>query len=179
MSVIAIDPGGARKKCAVIRAVSDVIEAYAFETLDRDGAPLSLDARASHVIVERPQQDGRGYGVPPKHLIDFTWEGALLAAAYAREGGGVLVELTPHDWKGSEHKSQQHVRLWGVLTKAERALLGGETTRAAIWKAREAGALKRWKPHSSAYYPKSFVMVDVLDAAALYAVHAGRLQKAR
>lgn len=177
--VIAIDPGGARKGCASVLAVDGILRAHAIEIFSRDTPrALALDvASVGTVVIERPQQDGRTRGVRPEDLINFTWEGALLAAAYAHEASAALVELTPTEWKGTEPKAQQHARLWDVLSVAERTMLGGRTTEAAIMKAREKGALKRWEPHRDAYYPRAFVMVDVLDAAALLCVYVGRLAK--
>lgn len=175
MNVIAIDPGGARKKCATVRMTADIIDAYAIEVFR--GALHVPCALTDAVIVERPQQDGRSFAARPEDLIEIAWEGAMLAAAYAWDSGATLVGLTPREWKGTEPKSQMHSRLWAVLSDAERATLGGEATRRAIYTAREKGAIKRWAPHSTAYYPRSFVMADVLDAAAMAAVFVGRLQK--
>lgn len=177
--VIAIDPGGARKGCASVLAVDGVLRAHAIEVFSRDTPrALALDvASVCVVVIERPQQDGRTRGVRPEDLINLTAEGYALAAAYAHEASAVLVELTPQEWKGSEAKAQQHARLWAVLSAAERRVLGGRTTERAIMAAREKGALKRWAPHSTAYYPRAFVMADVLDAAALLCVYVGRLAK--
>ncbi len=178
VSLIAIDPGGARKKCAVVH-VNDLghIDRYAFEVY-RSGTRLAMQLHiGGEVVVERPQQDGRSRSARPEDLIEIAWEGAKLAAAYAASGGSLLVELEPREWKGTEPKAMQHNRLWLVLTPAERLVLGGDATRRAILTAREKGALKRWAPHSTAYYPRSFVMADVLDAAALAMVYGGRLLK--
>jgi hypothetical protein len=181
--VLAIDPGGARKKCALVYAPAGRIEAWVIETFER-GAPRGSPTWAGgaagsidYVVIERPQQDGRSHAARPADLMAISWEGALLAAAYAAPSGAALVELEPREWKGTEPKAQQHARLWAVLSAAERRVLGGDTTARAIATAREKGALKRWAPHSDAYYPRAFAMADVLDAAALAAVFAGRLEK--
>jgi hypothetical protein len=176
--LVAIDPGGARKKCAVVHLTDQEINGYAFECLSRErGSLLAFCGLIATVLVERPQQDARSRYARPEDLIEIAWEGALLAAAYAHARGARLVELEPREWKGTEPKSQMHFRLWSVLSDAERFVLGGGVTYQAILSAREKSALKRHAPHSTAYYPRSFVMADVLDAAALAAVYLGRIEK--
>lgn len=179
MIILAIDPGvaGAGNACALMR--DGVLMGAWFERVDRVYAtPLAGLPGLDVVVIERPQQDERSRNATPAILMALAWEGALLAGAYAGRDGARIVEMTPHDWKGSEHKPQHHARLWEALAPAERVLLGGEATRKAIWAAREKGALNRWARPGVTYYPRAFTTHNLLDAAALACHYAGRLPRA-
>jgi hypothetical protein len=65
-----------------------------------------------------------------------------------------------------------------VLTREEKALLGGDATRLVIEAAVEKGARERWKKGGSAYYSKNWTMHNVLDACALGLYYVGRMTKA-
>lgn len=129
------------------------------------------------VVVERPEYQGaRTDNARGKDVIDLPWEGALLAGVYAGRDGCHIIEMPPSKWKGSEPKPINHDRLWEVLSKRERKVLGGDSTYAAIQAALEKGALKRWKISGAACYPKRFTTHNLLDATAIYCVHLGRLE---
>ncbi len=134
---------------------------------------------ADEIIVERPQQDKRSASIPPAILMRLAWEGALLAGVFAGRDGARIIDYTPSEWKGSEPKPVNHKRLWKVLDDDERAVLGGDETYAAIEKACEKGALKRWGISGAACYPKAFDTHNLLDVAAIGCFHLGRLEKTR
>lgn len=168
----AIDPGVAGAGCAVADFDAGVLVEARFLRA-RDVHPRAF-IRAL-VVVERPAyQGGRSLGARVQDHMALSWEGAALAYALAANPADV-VELTPAQWKGSQHKPQQHARLWEVLDGRERGALGGAPTHAAIMRAREKGALDRWSKPGGAYYPSSFVRHNLLDAAALGCVYLGRL----
>lgn len=175
MRLLAIDPGFARdgKGCACAAFTHGSLRSVWFERCPEDPASLTCSEELSYVIVERPQADRRSLSVPIQTLITLAWEGATLAAMYAGRGGALLTAPSVRAWKGSEAKPLQHKRLWAVLDQDEREILGGSATELAIRKACEKGALKRWAP--GAYYPKSWLTHNLLDAVALGAKHIGRL----
>jgi hypothetical protein len=156
------------------------------------------------VVVERPAYQGqRSDEARPIDLINLSWSGAMLAGAFLGRDGARLTEYTPNDvrdkdcpfhgrkaamsgrrfctcsrgWKGSEHKPVHHKRLWGVLSKAERKVLGGPLTEKQIIAACEKGALDRWAKSGVKYYPKNFDMHNLLDSSALGCYHLGRLER--
>lgn len=175
-NALAIDPGYSRKSggCALAHAVHGRLSWVGFERKQNwKGNTLLLDA----VIVEQPQQDGRSWGVPPAVLIKLGWEGSGLAHLYAGAAGVPLFDPSVSEWKASEKKPAHHKRLWAVLSPAERAVLGGAKTLAAIEAACEKGALCRWKLPSDQLYPSSFKTHNLLDAAALLMWALGRLTK--
>jgi hypothetical protein len=173
-ALLAIDPGVHESACAVFRA--DVLEAVGFA---RYGMALSV-ARLSpfaRVVVERPEYQGkRTEAARVQDLIALSWEGAKLAAALAAQDDAWFVELTPSQWKGSSPKPVVHAALWGALTAAERHVLGGAKTHAAITKALERGAAKRWPPNAH-MYPSAWPMHNILDAVAMGAFYLGRIKK--
>lgn len=177
MNVQSIDPGTAGKGCAVAYSVHGRIIEVCFERFHERcwiHRPRALD----RVVVERPEYQGaRSDNARTGDLINLSWDGGTLAAAYAAVCDVELVELTPTQWKGQEAKPVQHARLWEILDASERLVLGGAPTYAAILRARERGALKRWKISGAACYPKSFTTQNLLDAAALNATYTGRLEK--
>jgi hypothetical protein len=133
---------------------------------------------ADVVIVERPALQGdRTRAARPQDLMNLAWSGALLAGAYVGATHAELIEYTPQEWKGSEPKPVQHVRLWRVLTFEERAVLGGAKTWAVIEAARKKGALNRWARPGASYYPRKFTTHNFLDAVALGCYHLGRLER--
>jgi hypothetical protein len=165
-ALLAIDPGVHMQACAI----------YAHGYLV--SAAFNLDPGACEiVVVERPEYQGkRSDSARVQDLIALAWNGARFAASTAAECGATLVELTPSQWKGSSPKPVVHAALWGVLSAAERALLGGAKTHAAITKALERGAAKRWPPNSH-MYPSTWTMHNILDAAAMGAFYLGRITK--
>jgi len=176
-SAIAIDPGYSAKSggCAVAHAVEGELCSVSFKaSLPTDDVPRCVD----HVIVEQPQQDGRSDGVPTVTLIKLSWAGALLAGFYVGDNtGAVLHEPTPREWKGSEAKPAMHERMWAILSKAERQVLGGAATAKQIDAACERGALCRWSKSGAELYPSTFVTHNLLDAAAILMWAYGRLEK--
>lgn len=173
---LAIDPGyeksGGGNACASA-GDGELADVWFERSKDFDLSGIVYD----HVIVEQPQQDARSYAVPPAVLIKLAWEGASLAGLYAGASGAVLHAPTVTEWKGAEKKPAHHRRLWLVLNAAERAVLGGAKTEAAILNACEAGAMCRWSKPGAALYPASFKMHNLLDAAALLMWALGRLEK--
>lgn len=134
------------------------------------------------VAVEVPQADGRN--VPLDDLICVATTGVRLAERLAADPGEI-VELRPREWKGSTPKPPHHRRMWGVLSKAERDVLGGERTYAAIVAACKRGAQGAWKKPGATYYRASeFPSVngtkithDILDASALLMYVLGRIPR--
>jgi len=182
-NALAIDPGYARKSggCACAIAERGMLARVWFERAENFSLMGcgSIDADAlEHVIVEQPQQDARSWGIPPAVLIKLAWEGASLAGLYAGASGALLHSPTVSEWKGSEKKPPQHKRMWAILSPAERAVLGGAKTLAAIEAACEKGAMCRWKLPSDELYPSTFKTHNLLDAAALLMTALGRLEKA-
>jgi hypothetical protein len=130
----------------------------------------------STVVVERLQFRGMVDLPRASRLIDMACAG-YLAAGCALACGGELVELTPKQWKGEEHKPIHHARLWGVLMAKEKELLGGIDTSRTIAAAVEKGALDRWRRPGVSYYPAAFKTHNLLDAVALGCTYLGRLEK--
>lgn len=126
------------------------------------------------VVVERPEYQGaRSDAARTQDTIDLTWAGAQ--AAYSV--GVPVIELTPHEWKGSEQKPPHHLRLWeDCLTDAERKLFPADTgTR--IMKAAEKCALHPGKPGADYYGKgKGHEVHNLLDAAALALTFVGRFK---
>jgi hypothetical protein len=177
-NALAIDPGYSRKSggCACAWAYEGELRGAWFKRAAdfRDG---SGDHDPRYVIVEQPQQDSRSWGVPPAVLIKLAWEGASLAGLYAGASGAELHAPSVSDWKGGEKKPNHHRRLWAVLSEAERAVLGGAKTHAAIMAACEKGARCRWRLPSDQLYPSTFKTHNLLDAAALLMWALGRLDR--
>ncbi len=160
MIILAIDPGVKACACAVF--ADGTLYATAFVS-----APWEGKRRTDSVIVERPEQDGRSFSARPKDLMALAWAGAALAYSV----GAPVVEYTPSEWKGQVPKPVQHMRLWLRLTAPERALLGGSATEAAIHAAARKGGLEKWSKPGAAYYPRSFIAHNLLDAVALGRFH--------
>jgi len=177
-NVIAIDPGySARGEgCACAHTIDGVLR-HAWSTRPPCTVGHGLITGPLVVIVEKPQQDSRSWGLPPSTLINLAWEGALLAGLYAGRFGGSVVAVTPSTWKGSVSKPVAHGRLWEVLTPAEREVLGGDDTARRIEAAKRKGALDRWGKPGVRYYPRTWGGHNLLDAAALALTHVGRLTK--
>lgn len=182
-NVIAIDPGYAKDSdgcaCAVFRR--GVLSTWWFARPD-DGpfSPASVDFKYLNVsenvvIIERPQQDGRSWGVPPEVLMRLSWDGAMLAGLYAGMLDCIVKGPRVSTWKGSVPKPVHHGRLWAVLNDEERELLGGAATLKVIEAAKQKGALDRWSKSGVLYYPRAFKMHNILDAVALGAHELGRL----
>lgn len=178
-NALAIDPGYARNTggnaCAAA-CDGQLVNAW-FERSQNFDRAVACSVGAQHVIVEQPQQDGRSWTVPPGVLIHLAFEGACLAALYAGATGARLHAPTVSEWKGSENKVPMHRRLWAILTKAERLVLGGDATGKAITAAVEKGAMCRWSQSGAELYPSKFTTHNLLDAAALLMVALGRLEK--
>lgn len=171
MNVLAIDPGA--DSCACVTFEHDRVVRAEFAL-----PPAWEPAGPSIVVVERMQADERTRHVDVRHVLACQWNAALCAGYLAGRTGAAVQWYTPTEWKGSEPKPAQHARLWDtVLSGDERAVFGGAATRAVIERAVEKGALKRWKIDGASCYPRSFMMHNLLDAAALGCVHLGRLEK--
>lgn len=136
------------------------------------------------IVVERPVVQGsRTRGANPGNLMDLSWAGGMLAGMFAGRDGVPIVAWPSSDadgirgWKGPESKPANHHRLWQILTRAERALLGGDATERAIEAACEKGALCRWSKPGDKLYPASFKTHNKLDACAMGATYLGRLKR--
>ncbi len=120
------------------------------------------------------------HGSDPDDLFRATAAGFLLAG---RITGGDVRAVTPREWKGQTPKPAHHKRLWAALTPAERELLGGAPTLAAIAAACQRGAKDRWRKPGARYYRASELPTvrgvkithDILDASALNLYDSGRL----
>lgn len=190
MNIIAIDPGVAGEGNACASFAGGALTGVWFERVAHKGklkrrtrgspcgAPLG-GIKIDDVIIERPEfQGARTTSARPKDLMDLSFEGAMLAGAYAGRDGAQVISYTPTEWKGSEPKPVQHLRMWeDALTEDEREILGGDDTYARIVKACERGSLKRWKISGAECYPRTWTMHNVLDAVALGLVRLGRLEK--
>lgn len=163
--------------------------------------------RVTQVLVERPVYQGeRSENARTQDLLDISWDGAMLAGMYAGRDQCPIVELPPSDttdarcpvhggkkyrkreagledctcqrgWKGSEPKPLMHGRMWDVLTKRERGMLGGASTARMIESAIEKGGLSRWSKAGVDYYPKSWTMHNKLDVACMIGVYTNRVQR--
>lgn len=173
-TLIAIDPGGARKGCSAVE-FSDGVLSGAFARIDHT-------FRVDRVVVERPQQDGRSRAVPPSVLIDLSWEGAMLAGRFVGANPGCEFRAySPDDWKGTVAKALHHKdRILPALTCEERVVIEAafpEFT-GQIAEAVRHGALSRWAPHANAHYlPVASRLPDVLDAVGLGLFDLGRIKK--
>jgi hypothetical protein len=165
--ILAIDPGVHESACAWFDG--GYLSAVAFEV-----APSFLGVAT--VVVEKPQFDSRTLRVDPRDVINLAFAAGVAAGA-AAANGAELIAVTPTQWKGSEPKPMQHMRLWESLTPAEQALLGGAATGKIILLAVDKGALRRWKISGAECYPRSFKTHNLLDAVALGCTHLGRLDK--
>jgi hypothetical protein len=180
VNILTIDPGYAAKGdgCACCASRDGLIVEAWFERPTRgDNLAMRANIAIDRVIVEKPQQDGRSWGVPPEVLIELTWAGVALGGFYAGAHGAAFAGTCPSDWKGSEAKPVNHGRLWGILSDVECAILGGSPTERQIKAAKRKGALERWAKAGGEYYPKSWLGHNLLDAAAINAVVTKRLKK--
>lgn len=164
-SLLAIDSG--HPECAV--AFAERARLVHVATVELDWMPAPAPSR---VVVEIPTI--RGENTPnPEDLLLIAVAGARLAERAAR--GNPVVEYRPREWKGSTPKPPHHARMWDVLSKSERALLGGDRTHAAILAACKRGAQNAWRKPGARYYRDGeFPTVggvkithDILDASAL------------
>lgn len=188
MNIIAIDPGVHRCACAAY-AGGLLVEAWyeTAQTFERGEAPAPSRAvcyecgsrgdppRSDVIVIEQPQFDARTRSAQ-REVFLLGWHGALLAGSFAGRDQCPIVAAEPREWKGSEPKPQHHARLWEELSATERRVLGGARTGELILSARRAGALARWAKPGAYYYGKNTVH-NLLDAAALGAWYAGRLEK--
>jgi hypothetical protein len=183
-NIIAIDPGYAQKSggCACAGFRENVLRCAWFkrpETFESEHqglifAPVgALDAVVWERPVHRVRDEQYSHVVPAEVLLELTAQGATLAGMYSA-GRCPIVALKPHEWKHSRHKPPHHKALWRILTEAERVVLGGDETYAAIEAACRKGALARWKP-GVAYYPNNFITHNLLDAVALGCTYLKRM----
>lgn len=172
-TLLAIDPDTkAGCACAYFDVASQRLNHVVFDSMPGT-------AFVTTVVVERMQADGRTRDIDVRDLLECQFVGAL-AAGYAlglTMRTAELVHYTPTEWKGSIPKPVHHDRLWKILSEHERAVLGGAETKAQIDRAVEKGALSRWSKPGAAYYPRSFVTHNLLDAVALGCFHLGRIGK--
>lgn len=174
--IVTIDPGV--HACAVAWLENGTLLGAKF-IAPKDYKPAAIQASSySHVVVERPEYQGlRTQSSRPADLMALSWAGALLAGRIAGATGAHLIELAPSQWKGSEPKPAHHARMWGILTREERAILGGDATHDAIARAVDKGARERWKKGGSAYYPRKWTTHNLLDAVGIACYYVGRLPK--
>lgn len=171
-----IDPGA--EECAMACWDSAELTSVLWVSARDWGAPKALVC-----VVEVPQDDGRTG--PVGDIIRLARSATRLGARTARVK---LIEVEPREWKQSVPKAVCHSRAWPALSDAERDMLGGDATAAAISKACDRGAAARWKPHHNHYYRDRElpyvggrgglkITHDILDAAALGLWYLGRLGK--
>jgi len=170
--LLAIDPGSAAPGPACVTfADREVVTAFF------SYAPPVVGVTV--ILIERPEDHGlRSRRARPADLMALAWCGGL-AAGFSRglNPRASIVEAAPSVWKGSEPKPIHHARLWKVLGERERAVLGGDSTGAAIAAAVAKGAARRWAIAGAECYPRAFKTQNWLDAAALGCWHLGRLAK--
>ena len=162
----AVDPGARKTKGRQsYLATFDAGELIAVMPVTRESA-AGLES-PDVLVTERPQQDGRSQVVPPATLITLAWYGALtIGALRPRE----LVEFTPNEWKGQVSKPVHHLRIWRVLTPAERRCFPADTEariRAGAEATARAGRLARY----------SFDATNLLDATGIGLLYIGRVGK--
>lgn len=181
-SALGIDPGYAKSgegnACAYVR--EGVLHDAWFERYTGGAVFGGRGCDGLELVVgERPAFQGRrSLEASPETLMRLAWEGALLAGAYAGAYGARLVSITSDEWKGEEAKAMNHARLWEILSAAERAILGGDTTGKLIATAVRACALKRW-PAGMTGYPagKVGLVHNKLCATAMTMTVLGRMRK--
>jgi hypothetical protein len=169
MSEAYIDPGEA-KDCALAcfeqgyLASLDWVNAEAIK-------PVAgrIATQPDSILWEKPQIYPKSKG-NPNQMVDLAVAGAE-AVTYLRIGWGVpLVKVRsvlPRDWKGTIAKPVHHMRLWPILTRAERALFPADT-----WAYIQENAYAIAMGKSPSY---SAQVVDLLDATALGCYDLGRL----
>ena len=180
-TLLAIDSGYPR--CAVASVLHGNI--VWLDTYDPVASGGGIGGRACHsfdrVVVEIPHM--RPDTPDGNDLIRIAVAGARLAER-AVKGDGEVTEYRPTEWKGNTPKPAHHRRtLWPALTAAERILLGGPKTFAAIDAACMRGAKDRWRKPGATYYRARElptvngvrVTHDMLDAAALALFALGRI----
>jgi hypothetical protein len=122
--LMAIDPGNAKSAGRVCYAAQFLDgELDLLRLFDRHSARDWVEhagAGPDVVVIEKPQMDGRSRKVPPRVLIDLSWNGALVAGALNPDN---LVALTPSAWKGSVSKAPHHLRIWRTLNQHERLVV--------------------------------------------------------
>lgn len=131
--------------------------------------------RPDIVIVERPEYQGaRSDAARAQDLMALSWAGAQ--AAYS-VGCNVVREYTPGEWKRSEPKPPQHLRLWeDCLTDTERKLFPPDT-RKRVMAAAEKCALHPGRPGADYYgRGKGSEVHNLLDAAAMGLAFVGRFR---
>jgi hypothetical protein len=130
------------------------------------------------VVVERPEYQGqRSDAARTQDLIALSWAGAGSAYFAAGAHGRPVHELTPTQWKGSEPKPPQHLRLWeDCLRESERKLFPPDTGK-RIRMAAEKCALKPGRPGAD-YYGKGrgSDVHNLLDTTALAMGLVGRFR---
>ena len=177
--LITIDPGyGKRTRGCALAGFDDRDRLESIWFMRRTDTPLAGLVDVATIVVERPQQDGRTYAIPPATLEALAWEGAAVAYVLAGATGARVVELTPTQWKKGSRKPCQHARLWDALDLEERRTIGGIRVGRIIDAATEAGARDRWRKKDSASYysPSAKALTDTLDAVALGCVYLGRMK---
>jgi hypothetical protein len=127
------------------------------------------------VVIEKPQVDDRTVGIPLKDVINLSYAAGRVLGFYT-EAGARVKEYLPRQWKGSTPKPLHHLKLWGVLTEAEREVVGGADALAQIEAACERGGLARWSKPGVVYYG-GWKGHNILDAVALGCFHLGRIGK--
>jgi len=171
MIILAIDPGV--RLCSMAIAEDEVLRAV-YQNEARY-ARSALSRIPDLVIVERPEYQGaRSDAARTQDLIALAWAGAH--AAYC-VGAPQVREMTPSEWKGSEAKPPQHLRLWeDCLTPAERKLFSADTGM-RIMKAAEKCALHPGRPGADYYgRARGSEVHNLLDATAMLMKFVGRFR---
>ena len=178
MTVIGIDPGYSRtgKGCAIAVLGSELELVHWFFLRPTDLASVRRFASPVHVVVEKPQFDGRTPAAM-RTTLELAWQGAAVAYYLAGLHGADVTEYEPRDWKGSARKPQHHAEIWRRLFfQREQEMLGGEATRQKIDDACKKGALDRWSKAGADYYPRSWLTHNILDALGIAMTFAGRMR---
>lgn len=135
-------------------------------------APL---CRPEIILVERPEYQGaRTDAANTADTIALAWSGAQAAYLASGATGAPVQEATPGEWKGSEAKPPQHLRLWEDCLTADEKKLFSADMGMRIMKAAEKYALQPGKPGVS-YYGR-WGGHNLLDAAALGLAFVGRFR---
>ena len=169
MSKAYIDPGEA-KDCALACFEQGFLASLNWVNAESI-KPVSggIVTRPDYILWEKPQIYPKSEG-NPNQMVDLAVAGAE-AVTYLRIGWGVQLarmrNVLPRDWKGTIAKPVHHMRLWPILTPAERALF-----EAGTWEYIQENAHAIAMGKSPSYSAK---VTDLLDATALGCYDLGRL----
>lgn len=119
-----IDPGVHHHACATFDDFTlvrvDFVAPDAFMAFPSPEALFEL-------VIEKPQLYPGSDEKDPNDCVD-VFGAARLAEGFLRSRGGPIARYVfPNDWKGQMKKPPHHLRVWDVLTPAERAVFARDS----------------------------------------------------